>query len=126
MADEPEDLTGSDSVPAASSFARGTAVVLVDVTVPSGSTFELDAFANYADDVLAFSNCYWTILVDGMRHSRFTRIRDQLGLQVNPRVLPAGLVKARSRFQVIGENAHTTDAFIMGASIQGRYVPNAR
>lgn len=126
----PEDLTGSADVPARSSMVNGSHVVLIDIRVPSGATFELDSFANFADDVLAFGNpgVMWTILTDGTPHPKFYRVRDQLGLQINPRVLPAGLVKAKSRFQVIAENDKTAaaDHFTAGASIQGGYRSNAR
>lgn len=123
--DQPEDLTGSAAVPAGATLARGTHVVLIDVVVPSGATFWLDSFANFADDVAAFGTAAvsWTLLVDGVPHPRFNKIRDQIGLQVNPRVLPEGLVKARARFQLIAENEAAAQ-YTAGGSIQGRYRGN--
>lgn len=124
----PEDLTGSESVPANSLLRVNGQVVLVDVRVPSGSRFHMLSFANFADDVLAFGNpgILWTVLVDGIPHPNFNRVRDQLGLQVNPRVLPDGLVKARNRLQVVAENDNAAggSAYVAGASIQGEYRGN--
>lgn len=124
--DIPEDRTGSQNVPAAASMTLGTEVVLVDIRVASGAVFQLDSIANYSNDVAAFGNpgLIWTVLVDGARHPSFTRVRDQIGLQVNPRVLPPGLVRARSRLQIVCENDSAV-AYTGGASCQGVHKANA-
>lgn len=123
--DMPEDRTGSQNVPAGASMTNGTEVVLVDIRVASGAVFQLDSIANYSNDVAAFgtTGLIWTVLVDGARHHAFTRVRDQIGLQVNPRVLPAGLVKARNRFQIVCEN-DSAAAYTGGASCQGVHKAN--
>ncbi len=111
------DRVVSQSVPAVST------VTLLTVVVPSAAKFILDKFANYVSDTGAWGNVQWEIRRNGVTVAPYGLIKDQLGQPNLPRDMYEDAVfDGGQTITFVATNNHATTAYLMGVSVQGRFV----
>jgi hypothetical protein len=85
----------------------------------------ITGLANYANDVSAWGDVEYQVIVDGIPHIEYGSIYDQIGSQEKIRTIPYGFIEAASsvRLHVINHSAANT--YSVGMVLEGDYVTNS-